>query len=124
MPQQRSTTTGIPPPSGRQPASPTATDTRNSLRRRIKWIRVPAATGALMGTLALGVIARPALPALGLAREGPAVLEAKVPLGWRRVGGGADRVSYSNGLTGGFRSSATHRPGGASHAGARAVAGV
>jgi hypothetical protein len=31
----------------------------------------------------------------------------KVPLGWRRAGVAADRASYSNGLVGGFRSSAT-----------------
>jgi hypothetical protein len=30
-----------------------------------------------------------------------------MPLGWRRAGASSDRVSYSNGLTGGFRSSAT-----------------
>ena len=35
------------------------------------------------------------------------MLGASVTFGWRRAGGGADRVSYSNGLTGEFRSSAT-----------------
>ena len=69
--------------------------------------RLAAAAGAVLGTLALGVIAAPALPALGLLREGPASMQFKVPLGWRKAGTAADRASYSNGLTGGFRSSAT-----------------
>ena len=69
--------------------------------------RLAAAAGAVLGTLALGVIAAPALPALGPLREGPATLQMKVPLGWRKAGAAADRASYSNGLTGGFRSSAT-----------------
>jgi membrane associated rhomboid family serine protease len=69
--------------------------------------RLAAAAGALLGTFFLGLIAAPALPALGPAREGPARTEVKMPLGWRRSGGTADRVSYSNGLTGAFRSSAT-----------------
>ena len=69
--------------------------------------RLAAAGGALFGTFFLGLIAAPALPALGPARQGPAGTEVKMPLGWRRAGGAADRVSYSNGLTGPFRSSAT-----------------
>ena len=69
--------------------------------------RLAAAGGALLGTLALGVMAAPALPALGPLRDGPALLSVKMPLGWRRGGSGADRVSYSNGLAAGFRSSAT-----------------
>ena len=69
--------------------------------------RLAAAAGAVLGTLALGVVAAPALPALGPYREGPAGAQIKMPLGWRRAGSTADRFSYSNGLTGGFRSSAT-----------------
>ncbi|MCA1828689.1 MAG: rhomboid family intramembrane serine protease [Myxococcales bacterium] len=69
--------------------------------------RLAAAAGAFLGTLALGVVAAPALPALGPLRDGPAGAQMKVPLGWRRAGATADRASYSNGLTGGFRSSAT-----------------
>lgn len=69
--------------------------------------RLAAAAGALLGTFFLGLIAAPALPALGASQAGPAGTEVKMPLGWRRAGAGADRVSYSNGLTGAFRSSAT-----------------
>lgn len=69
--------------------------------------RLAAAAGALLGTLAIGVVAAPALPALGPVREGPLTLQMKVPLGWRHAGTAADRASYSNGLAGGFRSSAT-----------------
>src|SRR5882724_2980144 len=69
--------------------------------------RLAAAAGALLGTLSLGVFAAPALPALGELREGPAALEVKMPLGWRRAASSLGSVSYSNGLTGAFRSSAT-----------------
>ena len=69
--------------------------------------RLAAAAGALLGTLSLGVFAAPALPALGPLREGPASLEVKMPLGWRRAASSLASVSYSNGLTGPFRSSAT-----------------
>src|SRR4051812_5680550 len=69
--------------------------------------RLAAAAGALLGTLSLGVFAAPALPALGELREGPAAVEVKMPLGWRRAGSSLGTVSYSNGLTGAFRSSAT-----------------
>ena len=69
--------------------------------------RLAAAAGAVLGTLVLGLIAAPSLPALGPPREGPASMGIKVPLGWRKAGAAADRASYSNGLTGGFRSSAT-----------------
>jgi len=69
--------------------------------------RLAAAAGALIGTLALGLFAAPALPALGPVREGPLETTVKMPLGWRRTATGPDRVSYTNGLTGGFRSSAT-----------------
>jgi rhomboid protease GluP len=69
--------------------------------------RLAAAAGALIGTLSLGVVAAPALPALGQFRQGPAAVEVKMPLGWRRAAGSPTSVSYSNGLTGAFRSSAT-----------------
>ncbi len=69
--------------------------------------RLAAAAGALLGTLSLGVFAAPALPALGAYREGPAALEAKMPLGWRRASASMGSISYSNGLAGAFRSSAT-----------------
>ena len=69
--------------------------------------RLAAAAGALLGTLAIGVVAAPALPALGPLREGPLTMQVKVPLGWRRAASAADRASYSNGLAAGFRSSAT-----------------
>src|SRR5438876_6300637 len=69
--------------------------------------RLAAAAGALIGTLSLGVVAAPALPALGQFRQGPAAVEVKMPLGWRRAASSPSSVSYSNGLTGAFRSSAT-----------------
>jgi len=68
--------------------------------------RLAAAAGALLGTLSLGVFAGPALPALGQYREGPAGLEVKMPLGWRRAASAVGSISYSNGLAGAFRSSA------------------
>jgi hypothetical protein len=49
----------------------------------------------------------PALPALGALREGPGMLEAKMPLGWRRAASSMRSTSYSNGLSGAFRSSAS-----------------
>jgi rhomboid protease GluP len=69
--------------------------------------RLAAAAGALIGTLSLGLVAAPALPALGQFRQGPAAVEVKMPLGWRRATSSPSSVSYSNGLTGAFRSSAT-----------------
>src|SRR5256714_15163728 len=69
--------------------------------------RLAAAAGALIGTLSLGGGAAPALPALGPFRQGPAAVEVKMPLGWRRATSSPRSVSYSNGLTGAFRSSAT-----------------
>ena len=69
--------------------------------------RLAAAAGALIGTLSLGLFAAPALPALGPIREGPMEMTVKMPLGWRRAATAPDRVSYTNGLTGGFRSTAS-----------------
>jgi membrane associated rhomboid family serine protease len=70
--------------------------------------RLAAAIGALLGTLALGVLARPVLPLLGSVRDGPPTATVRMPLGWRRTPGEpGDRAVFSNGLTGVFRSSAT-----------------
>ena len=69
--------------------------------------RMAAATGALLGTVALGIFAAPGLPALGSVREGPLGMEARMPLGWRKAGTGPDRISFTNGLAAGWRSSAT-----------------
>jgi membrane associated rhomboid family serine protease len=69
--------------------------------------RLAAAAGALLGTLSLGVVAAPALPALGQLRHGPAAVQVKMPLGWRRAATSTTSMSFSNGLTGSFRSSAT-----------------
>lgn len=68
--------------------------------------RLAAAIGALLCTLALGVVARPMLPLLGSHRDGPATATARLPLGWRKTPTELrDRVVYSNGLTSTFRSS-------------------
>jgi rhomboid protease GluP len=77
--------------------------------------RLAAAAGALLGTLSLGVFAAPALPALGQYREGPASLAVKMPLGWRKASTSLSAMSYSNGLTGAFRNSATLIQAGACH---------
>ena len=47
------------------------------------------------------IISSPALPALGPVRDGPMEMTIKMPLGWRRAATAPDRVSYTNGLTGG-----------------------
>jgi rhomboid protease GluP len=68
--------------------------------------RLAAAIGALLATLALGVVARPMLPILGSHRDGPATATVQLPLGWRKTPTELhDRVVYSNGLTSTFRSS-------------------
>jgi Rhomboid family len=67
--------------------------------------RLAGAAGALIGTLSLGVLAAPSLPILGAPREGPIGAHVQVPIGWRRASGTPDRVSYTNGLTGTWRSS-------------------
>jgi membrane associated rhomboid family serine protease len=69
--------------------------------------RLAAAAGALLGTLSLGVVVAPALPALGQLRHGPNGVQVKMPLGWRRAATTSTSMSFSNGLTGSFRSSAT-----------------
>jgi membrane associated rhomboid family serine protease len=69
--------------------------------------RLAAAVGAMLGTLALGIVARPVLPILGSLRDGPGVT-VELPLGWRRTPSERhDRTIYSNGLTSTYRSSAT-----------------
>ena len=67
--------------------------------------RAAGAFGALLGTLAIGALAAPVLPALGPFQDGPAGAEARMPLAWRRTGSGPDRITFTNGLTAGFRSS-------------------
>jgi len=69
--------------------------------------RLAAAAGALLGTLSIGVVVAPALPALGQLRHGPNGVQVKMPLGWRRAATTSTSMSFSNGLTGSFRSSAT-----------------
>lgn len=69
--------------------------------------RLAAATGAVLGIVALGILASPGLPALGSLREGPLNMEVRMPLGWRKAGTGPDRISYTNGLASSWRSSAT-----------------
>ena len=67
--------------------------------------RFAAAAGALLGTVSLGLFAAPFLPALGALHEGPGALQVRLPLGWRKVATGPDRVSYTNGLALSWRSS-------------------
>jgi membrane associated rhomboid family serine protease len=69
--------------------------------------RLAGCLGTLACALALGLVAAPSLPLLGSAREGPLGSAARFPVGWRRADGGLERLSYTNGLSGGFRSSAT-----------------
>ena len=69
--------------------------------------RLAAATGALLGSIALGVFAASSLPALGAQRDGPLDLQIRMPLGWRKAGTGPDRISYTNGLASTWRSSAS-----------------
>ncbi len=77
------------------------------LRGEAPGRRLAAACGAFFGTLAIGMVLAPALPALGALREGPSLLQAKMPLGWRRAASTTSTSSYSNGLTGAFRSTAS-----------------
>jgi membrane associated rhomboid family serine protease len=69
--------------------------------------RLAGCLGALACALALGMVAAPSLPLLGSAREGPRGSAARFPAGWRRADAGPERLSYTNGLSGSFRSSAT-----------------
>src|SRR5438309_2942320 len=47
--------------------------------------RLAGATGALLGTVSMGMFAAPALPVLGAAREGPLGSSVQVPLAWRKA---------------------------------------
>jgi membrane associated rhomboid family serine protease len=69
--------------------------------------RLAAALGCVVIALALGAFAAPSLPMLGPLREGPGGAQLRFPIGWRRADAGPERLSYTNGLTGSFRSSAT-----------------
>ncbi|GAC1347946.1 MAG: hypothetical protein NVSMB23_28050 [Myxococcales bacterium] len=69
--------------------------------------RLAAALGGVAASLALGAIAAPSLPLLGALREGPGGSSLRIPVGWRRADAGPEQVSYTNGLSAGFRSSAT-----------------
>ena len=69
--------------------------------------RLALATGALLGTVSLGMFAGPSLPILGPPRDGPLGVEVQLPLGWRKATSSPERISYTNGLVGSFRSSVT-----------------
>src|SRR5215467_9183358 len=47
--------------------------------------RLAAASGALLGTVSMGMLAAPALPLLAGAREGPAETSVQLPIGWRKA---------------------------------------
>ena len=81
--------------------APRAAPRHSSLRR------LAGALGGLVGALGLGMIAAPSLPLLGAARAAPAGQTARFPVGWRRADSSPARLSYTNGLGGAFRSSAT-----------------
>src|SRR6059058_4016772 len=46
--------------------------------------RLAAATGALLGTISLGMFAAPSLPVLGALRDGPFGVQVQMPFGWRK----------------------------------------
>src|SRR3989440_269597 len=69
--------------------------------------RLAGATGALLGTVSMGMFAAPALPVLGAAREGPLGSSVQVPLAWRKAASSPEEISYTNGLTTPYRSSVT-----------------
>jgi membrane associated rhomboid family serine protease len=69
--------------------------------------RLAAASGALLGTISLGIFAAPALPLLGPQRESPMGASARVPIGWRKAGASHEQISYTNGLSTMWRSSVT-----------------
>ena len=69
--------------------------------------RLAGATGALLGTVSLGMFAGPCLPILGTPRDGPLGVQVQMPFGWRKASSAPERVSYTNGLIGVFRGSAT-----------------
>jgi rhomboid protease GluP len=69
--------------------------------------RLAGATGALLGTVSLGMFAAPSLPILGTPSDGPLGVQVQMPFGWRKASGAPERISYTNGLIGAFRGSAT-----------------
>jgi len=69
--------------------------------------RLAAATGALLGTVSMGMFAAPALPVLGALREGPLGSSVQVPLGWRKAASSPHEISYTNGLSTLWRNSVT-----------------
>lgn len=69
--------------------------------------RLAAASGALLGTISMGMLAAPALPVLGGVRDGPQGSAAQVPVGWRKASSSPQEISYTNGLTTLWRSSVT-----------------
>src|SRR5438132_13290941 len=69
--------------------------------------RLAVASGALLGTLSLGMFAAPALPILGPGREAPVGYAASVPIGWRKASTSHEQVSYTNGLSTMWRSPVT-----------------
>src|SRR5216684_822263 len=81
--------------------------------RLLPWLfalflaRLAAATGALLGTVSMGMFAAPALPVLGALREGPLRSSVQVPLGWRKAASSPHEISYTNGLSTLWRNSVT-----------------
>jgi membrane associated rhomboid family serine protease len=69
--------------------------------------RLAGATGALLGTISLGMFAAPSLPILGTPRDAPLGVQVQIPFGWRKGSSSPDRVTYTNGLIAGYRSSVT-----------------
>ena len=69
--------------------------------------RLAGATGALLGTISLGMFAAPSLPILGSPRDAAFGVQVQMPFGWRMGSSSPDRVTYTNGLVGGYRRSAT-----------------
>jgi hypothetical protein len=53
------------------------------------------------------MFAGPSLPILGTPRDGPLGVQVQMPFGWRQSQSAPERVSYTNGLIGAFRGSAT-----------------
>src|SRR3954467_2405175 len=69
--------------------------------------RLAAATGAVLGTISPGLFAAPSLPILGTPRDAPLGMQVQMPFGWRKGSSSPERVTYTNGLIGGYRRSAT-----------------
>src|SRR5712671_7356335 len=64
--------------------------------------RLAGATGALLGTVSLGMFAGPSLPILGTPRDGPLGVQVQMPFGWRQAQSAPERVSYTHGRIGAF----------------------